>query len=159
VTPTDYIYTIKELHNDVIHSLIHLSMALQPFVGPWPFVQCHDNFTQTVGLLGRVISPSQSRYLHTEQHKHRLNAHKHPCLEWDSNLRSKRPNEWRLFRPCGHYDRHITIQSGKIYFRRWMKISLVCYMKIMWGDWKYTEQCTKKWKTRDRLEERNLETK
>jgi hypothetical protein len=25
-------------------------------------------FTQTVGLLGRVISPSQGRYLHIEQH-------------------------------------------------------------------------------------------
>jgi hypothetical protein len=24
------------------------------------------------------ISPSQGRYLHTEQHKHRINAHKHP---------------------------------------------------------------------------------
>jgi hypothetical protein len=27
--------------------------------------------TQTVGLLGRGISPSQGRYLHTEEHKHR----------------------------------------------------------------------------------------
>jgi hypothetical protein len=32
-------------------------------------------FAKTVGLLGRVISPSQSRYLHTGQHKHRINAH------------------------------------------------------------------------------------
>jgi hypothetical protein len=30
------------------------------------------------------ISPSQSRYLHTE-HKHRINAYRQPCLEWDSN--------------------------------------------------------------------------
>jgi hypothetical protein len=28
-----------------------------------------------VGLLGRGISPSQSRYLHTEHHKHKINAH------------------------------------------------------------------------------------
>jgi hypothetical protein len=32
-------------------------------------------FTQTVGPLGRVISPSQGRYLHRDQHKHRINAH------------------------------------------------------------------------------------
>jgi FAD synthase len=45
-------------------------MALQSFVGPWPLLQFRNLFfTQTVGLLGRVISPSQGRYLHTEQHK------------------------------------------------------------------------------------------
>jgi hypothetical protein len=42
-------------------------------------------YTQTVGLLGREIRPLQGRYLHTEQHKHRINARRHPCLEWDSN--------------------------------------------------------------------------
>jgi hypothetical protein len=36
---------------------------------------------QSVGLLGWGISPSQGRYLHTEQHKHRINAYIHPCLE------------------------------------------------------------------------------
>jgi hypothetical protein len=30
---------------------------------------------QTVGLLGRVISPSQGLYLNTWQHKHRINAY------------------------------------------------------------------------------------
>jgi hypothetical protein len=30
---------------------------------------------QMVRLFGRVISPSQSRYLHRGQHKHRINAH------------------------------------------------------------------------------------
>jgi hypothetical protein len=29
-------------------------------------------YTQSVGLLGRGISPSQDRCLHTEQHKHRI---------------------------------------------------------------------------------------
>jgi hypothetical protein len=32
-------------------------------------------YTHSVGLLGRGISPSQGRYLHTGQHKHRINAH------------------------------------------------------------------------------------
>jgi hypothetical protein len=52
-------------------------MTLQPFVGPWPlslfgFVII---FTQMVGLLERVISPSHGCYLHAGQHKHRINAH------------------------------------------------------------------------------------
>jgi hypothetical protein len=36
-------------------------------------------YTQPVGLLWRGISSSQG------QHKRRINAHRHPCLEWDSN--------------------------------------------------------------------------
>jgi hypothetical protein len=43
-----------------------------------------DLYTQSVGLLGRGISPSQGHYLQ----KHRINAYKHPYLECDSNLRS-----------------------------------------------------------------------
>jgi hypothetical protein len=46
-------------------------------------------YTQSIGLLWRGISPSQSRYIHTEQHKHRINAHGQPRLEWDSNPRSQ----------------------------------------------------------------------
>jgi hypothetical protein len=46
-------------------------------------------YTQSVGLLGRVISRSQGRYLHTGQHKHSINAHRHRCLDWDSNPRSQ----------------------------------------------------------------------
>jgi hypothetical protein len=34
-------------------------------------------YTQSVGLLGRVIEPSQGLYLNTGQHKHRINAHTH----------------------------------------------------------------------------------
>jgi hypothetical protein len=32
-------------------------------------------FTQTVGILGEGIRSSQDRYMHTGQHKHRINAH------------------------------------------------------------------------------------
>jgi hypothetical protein len=53
-----------------------VSVALQPFITiiiiifflSWPlfsFLIC----TQSVGLLGRGISPSQCHYLHAEQHK------------------------------------------------------------------------------------------
>jgi hypothetical protein len=73
------------------------SMALRHFVGPWPLLQFRNLFTQTVLLLERVISPSQGRCLHTGQHK--INAHGHPCLEWDSNPRSQRSSERRQFMP------------------------------------------------------------
>jgi hypothetical protein len=56
-------------------------------------------YTQSVRLLSRVISPSQGRYLHTGQHKHRINAHGHPCLKWDSNSLSQRSSERRQFMP------------------------------------------------------------
>jgi hypothetical protein len=78
---------LRSVHNSFI-SFIHSSMALQPFVGPWPLFSFVIFFTQTVVLLGRVNSPSQGRYLHTGQHKHR-----HPSLEWDWNPRSQRSSE------------------------------------------------------------------
>jgi hypothetical protein len=57
--------------------------------------------SQTVGLLRRGIGPSQGRYLHTGQHKHRkTHTHtKHPCPEWYSNPRSRLPSERRLCMP------------------------------------------------------------
>jgi hypothetical protein len=36
-----------------------------------------ESFFSEVGLLGRVISPSQGLYLNTGQHKHRINAYTH----------------------------------------------------------------------------------
>jgi hypothetical protein len=52
-------------------------MALPTHSGPRPLIQFRNHFSQTVGLLGRVISLSQGRYLHTEQHKYRINAYRH----------------------------------------------------------------------------------
>jgi hypothetical protein len=60
------------------------------------------NMGQSVGLLGRGISPTQGRYLHT----HRIKVGKHQCLEWDSNPRSFRASEdTSCLRPRGHCDR------------------------------------------------------
>jgi hypothetical protein len=42
-----------------------------------PIIQLLNHFFTTVGLLGRVISPSQDRYVDTGQHKHRINAYTH----------------------------------------------------------------------------------
>jgi hypothetical protein len=63
--------------------LVYFSMAIQSF-GPWQFFTFLI-FTQPVGLLGRGISPWQGRYLQTEQHNHRIKAHRNPCLKWESN--------------------------------------------------------------------------
>jgi hypothetical protein len=63
---------------------------------PWPLFPFLNPYTA-----GRNpwtgISPSQDRYLHTEQHKHRINAHRNPCLKWDSNLRSQCSSGRRRF--------------------------------------------------------------
>jgi hypothetical protein len=83
-----------------IHSFIH-QWLYSLLLGPGLVFSFVIFFTQSVGLLGRVIRPSQGRYLHTLEHKHRINAYtlKHPCLELDWNLRSQRPSERRQFMP------------------------------------------------------------
>jgi hypothetical protein len=68
------------------HSFINGSTAL--LLGPGLIFSSVIFFTQTVGLLGQGTSPSQGRYLHTGQHKHRINAYRHPFLECGSNPRS-----------------------------------------------------------------------
>jgi hypothetical protein len=35
------------------------------------------------------ISPLQGRYLPIGQHKHRINAYRHPCFEWGSSPQSR----------------------------------------------------------------------
>jgi hypothetical protein len=47
--------------------------------------------TQPVELLGGVVRHSQGRCLHTGQHKHRINAHRHPCFQW---IRTHDPRVW-----------------------------------------------------------------
>jgi hypothetical protein len=53
---------------------VYITMALPAHSGPRPLIQFRNHFSQSVGLLGRVICPSQSLYLNTGQHKHRINA-------------------------------------------------------------------------------------
>jgi hypothetical protein len=61
-----------------IHNFIHLihQCLYSPLLGSGLFFSFVIIFTQSLGLVGRVISPSQGRYLHTGQHDHRINAHK-----------------------------------------------------------------------------------
>jgi hypothetical protein len=42
--------------------------------------------TRSVELLGRVINPSQGRYL-LQDNKNRKSTHRRSCLQWDSNPR------------------------------------------------------------------------
>jgi hypothetical protein len=61
-----------------------------PLLGPGLFFSLAILFTQTVGLLARVISPSQGRYLCTRQHKHRINTYTHqtsmPWMEFEPTI-------------------------------------------------------------------------
>jgi hypothetical protein len=93
------------------HSFIH-QWLYSTLLGPGLFFSFVIFFTQTVGLLGRVISPSQGRYLHTGQHKHRINAH--TDIHALSGIRTYDPSvraseDGSCLTPRGHCDRHFAI--------------------------------------------------
>jgi hypothetical protein len=81
-----------------------LCWALAAFSISW-------SYTQSVGLLGRCISPSHGLYLHvhTQQQKHRLNAHNtdiHALIGIRTHDLSVRTSEdCSCLRPRGHRDR------------------------------------------------------
>jgi hypothetical protein len=97
---------ISEEVKDVIKQLLNNRIYIYPFL-LYHTLRCRGfhfslDFTQSVGILERVIGTSQGLYLNTGQHKHRINAHthtKHPCPKSDSNPRSQRPRERRQFLP------------------------------------------------------------
>jgi hypothetical protein len=89
------------------HSFIH-QWLYSPLLGPGLFFSFVIFFTQTIGLLGRVISPSQDRYLHTGQHKHRIKAH--TDIHASSGIRFHDPivrasEDCSCLRPRDHRDR------------------------------------------------------
>jgi hypothetical protein len=94
---TVYFHSPIPLHS--IHLFIRSSMSLQPFVEPWPLLQFCSLFYRDGRTPCTGISPSQGRYLQTEQHKHRINTHKHSCLEWVSNPRSQLSRKRRQSMP------------------------------------------------------------
>jgi hypothetical protein len=59
-------------------------------------------YTQSVGHLGREISPPQGRYLDTEQHKHRINAKTSMPRTHDPSVRAS--EDGSCFRRRGHCD-------------------------------------------------------
>jgi hypothetical protein len=82
-------------------------MALPAHSGPRPLIQFRNHSSQAVGPLGRVISPSQGRYLHTGQHKHRINAHTDihalsGIRDYDPSVRASEDSS--CLRPRGYCD-------------------------------------------------------
>jgi hypothetical protein len=71
----------------------NLTMLLQPFVGPRPLFQFL--YLYTFGRTPWTGDQHVARPLPT----HRINPRKYPCLEWDSNSRSKRSRKRRQFMP------------------------------------------------------------
>jgi hypothetical protein len=119
---------------DQTRSFIHSSLALQPFVGLWTLLQFHNLFYTGTGLLGRVISQSHGRYLHTRQHKHRINAHTN--IHALSRIRTHDPyvlarNDSSCLRPRGHCDQHQLDTNRTI---NWIYVKMYCGTKrYKWG--------------------------
>jgi hypothetical protein len=88
-----------------------------PLLGPGLFFSFVIFFTQSVGLLGRVFSPSQGRYLYTGQHKHTINAYTDiralsGIRTHDSNVRATEDSSQH--RPRGHRDQqNIAFKNAK----------------------------------------------
>jgi hypothetical protein len=61
----------------------YLSVALQPFVGPWPLFSFLIFYTLSRTPWTGDQPVARPLPAHTGQYKHRINAHKHPCLKWD----------------------------------------------------------------------------
>jgi hypothetical protein len=92
----------------VIHKWLY-----SPLLGPGLFFSSVIVFTQTVGPLGRVISPSQGHYLNTGQHKHRINAYTHkqnimPCVGFEPTapVFEREKTDHALDCARGNQDRH-----------------------------------------------------
>jgi hypothetical protein len=89
---------------------LFISMALPAHSGPRPLIEFRNLSSQTVGLLGRVISPSQGRCLNTGQHKHKINAYTHtPIIHAVNGIRTHDPSvrasgDSSCLRPCGYCD-------------------------------------------------------
>jgi hypothetical protein len=90
-----------------IRSFVH-QWLYSPLLDPGLFFSFVIFFTQTIRLLGWVISSSQGRYLHTGQQKHRINAHTN--IHALSGIRTHDPSvlaseDNSCLRPHGHWDR------------------------------------------------------
>jgi hypothetical protein len=93
-----------------VQNLSFFSMAFPAHSGPRPLIQFRNHFSQTAGLLGRVISPPQGRYLNTGRHKHRISSYT-PNIHALSGLRThdssvRASEDSSCLRPCGYCDRH-----------------------------------------------------
>jgi hypothetical protein len=100
----------------VYHSFIHSSMDLQPFVGPWPLLQFRNLYYTDGRTPWTSDIPSQGRYLHTRQQKHRINAY--TDIHALSGIRTHYPSlraieDSSCLKPCGHRNRRNSIYATK----------------------------------------------
>jgi hypothetical protein len=96
------ITSLKSRHRSLayLNSFIRSSMALRPFVGPWPLLQLRNLF-YTDGRTPWTSDQPVARPLPTLRATQTQNkrTHRHPCLDWDSNPRSQLFSERRHFMP------------------------------------------------------------
>jgi hypothetical protein len=74
--------------------ILFYSMALPAHSVSWPLIQFRNHFF-TNGRTLWTSDPPVARPLatHGTTQKRRINAHRNPCVKWDSNPRSQRPSE------------------------------------------------------------------
>jgi hypothetical protein len=92
-------------------------MTHSPLLGPGLFFSFVVTFTQTVGLLGRAINPSQGLYLHRTAQSH--NKHTHTDIHALSGIRTHDPSvregeDSSCSRQRGHCDRLLSLYKSKI---------------------------------------------
>jgi hypothetical protein len=75
VRPSPSIWLKHTKTNRDRSAFFFFAMAFPAHSEPRPLIQLRNHLTQSVGLLGRVISTSQGRYLNTGQHKRRINEY------------------------------------------------------------------------------------
>jgi hypothetical protein len=108
------VHTLDRSATVIGFHIVIFSMALPAHSGPWPLILFRNHFLKTVGLLGRVISPSQGLYLNTGQHRHRIKAYTHtPNIHALSGIQTHYPRveaseDSSCLRPRG-YGFHILI--------------------------------------------------
>jgi hypothetical protein len=95
-----------------LHIVQYFHWLYSPLLGTGLFFSFVIFFRQSVGLLRRVISPSQGRYLHTGQHTHRINIL--TDIHALSGIRNHNPSvraseDSSCLRPWGYCDRHCPV--------------------------------------------------
>jgi hypothetical protein len=80
-----------------VYLSIYASMGLQPFIAPWPLFQflhlLHSRYDSLDG------GSARRKVATCTQNTNRIKAHRHSCLEWDSNPKLQRSSGRRRFMP------------------------------------------------------------